>query len=314
MNDSGSIVVLVNSKDRLALLTHALESFWKHFPQIPVIVFDAGSDDGSREWLERSVAASGGLWSWLDGRKETDDSFSAGLNVAAREAVRKYPACRYFFLYETDNELMAEEPLWKALEFLERHPDYGAVGFTCRKHGGRPSGSGDRFPTWRDLALGPQLIHRWERRKTAHAKASESIDMDVVYTSPLLVRRDLWEQLQGLDAEHFPFSETDVDFAWRMRKLGHRQAVLVEDRVIHDNQTQLSGWSRTRALRFHQARYLLLRIHLGRPPFWLPVCLLLRHGLECLLLTLAVLARRPLAREKLATRWQLLAGALSGYA
>lgn len=316
MNGFESMVVLVNSKDRRDLLSNALEAIRRVAPGLTGIVFDAGSTDGSLEWMQDWASSSQGRWLCLDGRQFSDTSFSNGLNQAALEAAARFPDCKYFFLYETDNELKESEPLSKALEFLESHPSHGAVGFSCRKHSGDPSGSGDCFPTWGDLVLGPQWVHHLGGTGRQGRPSGESpawTEMDVVYTSPLLVRREVWERLKGLDALRFPFSETDVDFAWRMQKLGFRQAILQDDRVIHDNQDQISGWSRTRALRFHQARHRLLTLHRGPIPFAARLLLPARHFAECLLLGLTVLLRKPRARERFRTRLKLLFSCWKGY-
>jgi GT2 family glycosyltransferase len=64
-----------------------------------------------------------------------------------------------------------------------------------------------------------------------------------------------------MDAEAFPFSDCDLDWAWRLRKSGLRQAVIQTSAVVHDNQQQFSSWSASRALHFHRARLRLLESH-----------------------------------------------------
>src|SRR5699024_2555903 len=100
-------------------------------------------------------------------------------------------------------------------------------------------------------------------------------ECDVVYTSPLLVRREAWERSGGFDSAQFPFSDCDLDWAWRLRKLGLKQAVVQTEAVIHDNREALSHWLASRALHFHRARLRLLRRHRGEwilaalPALWM---------------------------------------------
>ncbi len=125
------------------------------------------------------------------------------------------------------------------------------------------------------------------------------------YTSPLLIRREAWEQGDGFDAKNFPFSDVDLDWAWRCAKLGWKMAVIASDNVLHDNLEQLSGWSANRALDFHRNRFRLLKRHRGKHVTLLKPFLFIRHWLETMILAWNS-AADPMAKEKLAKRKQML--------
>jgi GT2 family glycosyltransferase len=108
---------------------------------------------------------------------------------------------------------------------------------------------------------------------------------DVVFTSPLLIRREAWLQTGGLDAEQFPFSETDVDWAWRCAESGWKMAVVESEQVVHDNLQQASSWSANRVIEFHRSRLRLLKRHRGEWIGLIKPLLFLRHCIESLLLT-----------------------------
>jgi len=127
----------------------------------------------------------------------------------------------------------------------------------------------------------------------------------VVFTSPLVIRRKAWEQSGGFDATAFPFSDSDLDWAWRCAKLGWRMAVIASEDVVHDNLEQLSAWSANRALDFHRNRFRLLKRHRGKHIALLKPFLFLRHWLETILLARKT-ATDPKAKEKLAKRKQML--------
>jgi GT2 family glycosyltransferase len=321
MSDPGQIRVaaIVNSFNRKELLAESLASLRDHAlgkigEPAAVVVFDAGSKDGSREFAENFDGR--GIPILVIGPNAEDNSFSAGLDAACEHAIRTFPALELLFLFETDNWIASEKPLREAMELLRGRPELAGVGFTVRKHAGERAGYGCRFPTRFEFALGPQLTHRlkmggendspWQR-----AGAIEWRTCDVVYTSPLLVRKEAWARSGGLDAIEFPFSDCDLDWAWRLRKLGLELAVIRSDEVVHDNRETKSKWSETRALHLHRARLRLLKRH---RPGGLPLepFLLLRHAGELG----AALAAGFLTGNWAAAirkRWKLLTGVFGGY-
>jgi GT2 family glycosyltransferase len=121
----------------------------------------------------------------------------------------------------------------------------------------------------------------------------------------LLIRREAWLQTGGLDAERFPFSETDVDWAWRCAKAGWKTAVIASDQVVHDNLQQASAWSANRVIEFHRSRLRLLKRHRGEWVGLIKPGLFLRHGIETLLLTLRK-GSDAVAATKLEKRKQML--------
>jgi len=174
-----------------------------------------------------------------------------------------------------------------------------------------------RLPSTLSFALGQNLAALWNLHAPNNSDWQTCDGFrwrtcDVVFTSPLLVRRQAWEKSGGLDAENFPFSDTDIDWAWRCARLGWAMAVIASEDVIHDNLQQLSAWSANRVLDFHRNRFRLLRRHRGRHVALLKPILFLRHWLEAI-----VLARKslvdPRAKEKLAKRKQMLRTVWSNY-
>jgi GT2 family glycosyltransferase len=174
-----------------------------------------------------------------------------------------------------------------------------------------------RFPTASSFALGQNLAARLNLHAPNNSawQLSDGIrwrGCDVVFTSPLLIRRQAWEQSGGFDATEFPFSDTDLDWAWRCARLGWKMAVIASDNVVHDNLEQLSAWSANRALDFHRNRFRLLKRHRGKRVGLLKPFLFLRHWLETMILARKS-ASDPTAKEKLARRKQLLRTVWSNY-
>ena len=319
------LVAVINSFNRLPLLREALGALTAALRAggIPaaVVVYEAGSTDGSREFLENwRRELPGDRLEIVTPVPGAGTSFSDGVNAGCAAAWRKFPATRFLLLYETDNWLAGPEPLQQARALLEARPELATAGWTLRKHAGSEGGVGYgmRFPTPLGLAAGRNLCMRlgWEGHNDTPWQETRGIrwrTCDVLFTSPLLIRREVWEKSGGLDAAAFPFGDCDLDWAWRVRKLGlGEQAVIQSDAVVHDNRAQASAWSDNRVVDFHRARLRLLRRHRGS---WVGVVkplLFLRHAVETALL-LAIGRRRPDAKVKLTKRLEMLRGVWRNY-
>lgn len=321
-SDAVRVAAIVNSFNRLELLQLGLPTLFRALEkcEVPaaVVVFEAGSSDGSPQWLAEFAARCPQIPLVVErAHAGGDTSFSAGVNAACRAAAQRFPGVEFFFLFETDNYLDNERPLIEALDFLQSGPrDACAAGFVLRKHDGPGPGFGCPFPRPLSFVAGPQLAQAlgWDNPKLnwQSFKSGKWSYCDVVFTSPLLIRRSDWEAVGGLDAATFPFSDCDLDLAWRLRRKGRKMAVLQSDAVIHDNKSQASAWSETRVMHFHRARYQLLQRFYGPKIGALRPFLALRHAVECLaVVLLAPKIRHP--RATLAKRARLLLRAFAGY-
>ncbi len=317
------VAVIINSLNRLELLRECLTTLNSAVcgagkaNEFVAVVYDAGSTDGSDEWLKSAGQH-------LDIRVETlvpepgeDTSFAAGINTAAGYATTRYPGIEYLLFYETDNQILHFDALYRAIFQLLAREDLAACGFTVRHHDGSPAGTGQPFPSLFNFLLGKNLVsrlgleaipYRWQTAPDG----SRFSEADVVYTSPLLVRLEAWKASGGLDAASFPFSDCDVDWARRLRNLGWKMGVIQTGHVIHDNRNALSAWSGLRALHSHRGRLRYFRRHrpLGIYLVW-PVLLPLRHLFEWIG---SRLVRDPFRRERLSLQFmQLLKTSYKGY-
>jgi GT2 family glycosyltransferase len=315
------LVAIVNSFNRRSLLERAIESLTESLRKArfrwAIVVFEAGSNDGSAEYLKGRRAKAPGDNLFVIEASGDRRSFSDGVNEASAFALARFPNCRWLFLYETDNCLMDVGPIEKAIALLNLEPRLAAVGFTVKQHDGRFFGYGMQFPSMLSFALGQNLaaLCKLHGPNNSAWHTSDGIrwrTCDAVFTSPLLVRRQAWEQTKGFDAANFPFSDTDLDWAWRCAKLGWVMAIIASEDVIHDNLEQLSAWSANRVVDFHRNRFRLLKRHRGRQVALLKPILFLRHALEALILQRKARVDSA-AKEKLAKRKQMLRTVWSNY-
>ena len=315
------LVAIINSFNRRELLEKAVASLTQALRKArfgsAIIVFDAGSEDGSTEflnaWREQNPTDNLIVVTSTDG----GSSFAEGVNAACATALSRFPECRWLFLYETDNWLNSIESVDRAISLLNEQPQLAAVGFTVKRHSGVFCGYGMRFPSYLSLALGLNLTVRWNLDTPNDFPWQETGNVrwrtcDVVFTSPLLIRREAWEQTHGFDAKAFPFSESDLDWAWRCAKLGWKMAVIASDDVVHDNLQQSSAWSANRVVEFHRSRLRLLKRHRGDRAALIKPLLFFRHGVETIILA-GKAGSDPVAQEKLAKRRRMLRTVWTNY-
>jgi GT2 family glycosyltransferase len=314
------LVAIVNSFNRLSLMQEGLPTLVSALKEsdLPaaIVIFDAGSTDGSIEWIEEFAQSAGIRIELIIPEPGDDTSFSGGINRATRYAQELFPQVEYYFFFETDNSIASAEPLKNALRLLNSISYLAAVGFTVTKHSGDAAGVGCSFPTIGQFVLGQHLtcIMHLDHPIKNSWRLEDDITWticDVVFTSPLVVRCTAWEKSRGLDAREFPFSDCDVDWAWRIAKLGWKIAVIEAQGVIHDNRETLSEWSGKRVIHFHQARMKLLNRH-ARDLSSFKTLLFARHLMEYLLLQGLRLAGKA-SPEKVELRKQLMRSVFNDY-
>jgi len=203
------LIAIINAFNRKALLQQALGSLSNALRNArfgsAIIVFEAGSCDGSAEflddWRERNPSDNLFIVRPTNGLS----SFSDGVNTACAAALAQFPECRWLFLYETDNWLASVEPIDQAILLLQSQPELAGVGFTVKRHDGTFGGYGMSFPSYTSLALGLNLSHllQLDPPNDSPWQATGNLSWrtcDIVFTSPLLIRRAAWQQTGGLDA------------------------------------------------------------------------------------------------------------------
>jgi GT2 family glycosyltransferase len=318
------LAIIINSFNRFTLLKESLTTLSPALRKSEldkrsiVVVYEAGSTDGSLEWLKKEGQALDISIDIIIPEQGDETSFATGVNSATEYALKKYPCLSYLLFYETDNQILEPEPLLNARAQLEEKKLLAACGFTVRKHNGSPAGVGQPFPKLLNFVFGNYIVNRFKLEAISYkwqtnTNGVQFSEVDVVYTSPLLVRVTAWKESGGLDAKSFPFSDCDVDWARRLRMLGFKMGVIRSDAVIHDNKNILSNWSKARSLQIHRARLKYFRLYnpVGVFLVW-PFLLLFRHSLE--LIGASVAVRDSNRRNRLMKQYlHLFLHSLKGY-
>lgn len=324
--DSIKLAVIINSFNRLQLLKQSLESITQAVQKLnldtAIIIFDAGSTDGSIQYIEKNFnkisksSKEKKIYLIFPSSKD-ETSFSHGCNSAVAFATERLKELEYFLFFETDNFIKDASSLFQSIQLLASHEKLAAVGFTVELFDGRKAGFGASFPSPLSFILGQQISNKLGLNKIKHFpwndfEGNRWLTCETVFTSPLLVKLSAWHDIGPMDAERFPFSDCDTDWCWRAKQKGWSMAVLDVPGVIHDNQQQQSLWSLNRVLNFHQSRLRLLLKHKGNWIKHIRPLLFLRHCAE-----LSVLAFKSVLDEKakrsLVCRVELIKVVFSNY-
>ena len=159
------------------------------------------------------------------------------------------------------------------------------------------------FP--RSRLLDPESLGRWQR--------DSNREVGVITGCFMLVHREAWIKLGGLDERFFMYGE-DVDFAMRARGLGYYPSICHEAELIHEvGKSSATPLHKMRLL--FRGKAMLLRKHWGGGEMWLGLLLLqLGTGLRSALHRLRCVVRRDEHTDHWTTLWRERGDWLQGYA
>lgn len=253
-------VIIVNYNVR-QFLENALTSIGRALVGLSgeVIVVDNASDDGSAAMVRakfpdvRLIESAENL------------GFARGNNLALREA-----RGRHLLLINPDT-IVQEDTFRVMVDFLDTHPEVGLAGCKILN----PDGSFQlpcrrSFPTpWVAFtktiglsALFPRS--RWfGRYNLTYLDPDASYDVDAVSGSFMMLRREVYEKIGGLDEAFFMYGE-DLDWCYRVKQAGWRVSYVHATRIIHfkGESTRRSNLDEVRV--FYGAMVLFVQKHFGQ--------------------------------------------------
>ncbi|MDP9981570.1 GT2 family glycosyltransferase [Pseudarthrobacter oxydans] len=198
-------------------------------PADTCIGVDTGSRDHSAALLEEAFGAAN-VTVFEQARSGMGAAVQAGLSaLAARPGAGSAgrPAAEWIWLLH-DDAAPAPEALAELLRAVERAPSVTVAG--CKQL--------DWHSERRLIDVGLSTS-RWAERLTLieadeldQGQYDARSDTFAVNSAGMLVRRDVWEDLNGFDPA-LPGSGDDVDFCWRNRLAGHRVVVVPSARMFH---------------------------------------------------------------------------------
>jgi len=306
MVDLSIIIVNWNVRD---LLRRCLESISLADEPPQIIVVDNASTDGSIEMLRTEFPHA---------RLIANDE-NRGFTAANNQGLAQAQGC-YLLLLNPDTEVM-EGALATMIGYMDENPEVGALGSQLRFPDGSLQPSRRRFPTFATALVESTVVQEWwpdNRILRRYYLADEPDDavqpVDWVVGACLLIRREVYEQVGGLDEGFFMYSE-ELDWCKRIKDAGWEVVYLPTATVIHHEGKSSEQVVPARHIYFQSSKIRYFRKHHGKLQAgalrWFLlltyVYQLAREGLKWL-----VGHRRPLRAERISAYRQVLRSGLRG--
>jgi len=250
-------IVIVNWNGGQVLLD-CLDSIFAHPPVFPfeVIVFDNGSQDGSPDRLETlfpQVYVS---------RSSKNLGFSGG-NNRAFEISRG----RYLLLLNNDT-LILKDALSVMVAEIERDPHVGVLGPRMLNPDGSLQPSAGIFPNLMTEFLDQTMLYRFiPIFKLGNWDYTQPRDVDWLTGACLMIRREVYKQVGGLDPGYFMFLE-DVDWCLRIWQSGWRVRFTPAASIIHLKGHSSQAILSRMLIEDQRSTYRFVRKHFGKANVW----------------------------------------------
>jgi GT2 family glycosyltransferase len=215
---------------------------------------------------------------------------------------------RYIYILNNDT-IVNRDSIVAMVQFLDEHPEAGAVGGNLLNSDGSFQSSSCRFPTlWEEFLIVTHLGRLLNPHYPSHRGGWSTVrEVDYLGSASIVVRREAIEGIGLIDEEYFIYSD-ETDWQYRLWRAGWKVYYLPQVTTIHYG----GGSFRPGGRRFtlvYRGRMLFARKH--RSTFY---CILQRSlfaaaaiGRELVWLSLLALPRwRPLARRQLAANLEIL--------
>lgn len=250
------IIVSWNVRD---LLRQCLRTLPLHNAACEVLVVDSASADGTPAMVQaefpsvRLMASPENL------------GYSRGNNVGLQAAQG-----RYLLVLNPDTEVLGES-LAQMVAYMEDHPEVGVLGPQLRFPNQQVQSTRRRFPTLATLffestwlqGLAPcGLLERYYVREVSD---TETVPVDWVVGAALLVRREAYAQVGGLDEGFFMYSE-ELDWQRRLRAAGWQVVYFPQAQVVHHEAQSSAQVPAATHIRFNASKVRYTRKYHGA--FW----------------------------------------------
>ncbi len=225
--------------------------------QIKVIVVDNASSDGSVAMMEEEFPQV----------QLIANSENVGFTVGNNQGIAASRG-RYILLLNPDTEIVGDA-LTTMVEYLDDHPQVGALGPQLLNPNGSIQSSRRRFPTLATAFLESTILQQWfpRNRATRHYYITDRPDdevqeVDWVTGACLLVRRETVEQVGLLDEGFFMYSE-ELDWCRRMKAQGWKVIYLPTARVVHHGAQSSEQVKSFQHIQFQRSKIRYFRKHHG---------------------------------------------------
>lgn len=189
-----------------------------------------------------------------------------GFAVANNQAIRQSTG-EYVLLLNPDT-LVEEDTFHKCLEFMDAHPEAGALGVKLIDGSGKFLPESKRgFPspwvafckTFGLSAIFPKS-RTFNRYYLGHLDENETHEVDVLAGAFMFMRRAALDRSGLLDEAFFMYGE-DIDLSYRIIRAGYKNYYLPDTKIIHYKGESTKKGSLNYVRTFYQAMIIFTRKH-----------------------------------------------------
>ena len=259
-------VVIVNYNVK-HYLYQCLDSVYKALDGIEAEVFvvDNHSRDGSVEYLQRRYQNVNFV------EMNHNLGFARANNIAIRQSEGEY------VLLLNPDTIVGEQVLSNVVEFLDAHPDAGAVGVCMLNADGMKAKESRRgIPTpMTAFYKMTGLCNRFPKNKRlghyymGDLSWDEPGEIDVVSGAFCMLRRDAMYKVGLLDEDFFMYGE-DIDLSYRLLKGGYKNWYIPQT-ILHYKGESTSKSSFRHVHVFYEAMYIFFKKHFGNSSFLISI-------------------------------------------
>ncbi|MEN1989105.1 glycosyltransferase family 2 protein [Paenibacillus hubeiensis] len=253
-------IIIVNYNTRQLTLDCLASVYASHTSyQYEIVVIDNASHDGSVEAIRTAYPQV----RMIANRDNT------GFAVANNQGM-KVARGRYILLLNSDT-VVQPDTLEVMIGFMDRHPEMGASG--CKVI--LPDGSLDKackrgFPTPSAsfyYAFGLSRLFpdrpKFNQYQLGHLSPDDEYPIDCLVGAFMLVRREVVEQVGGLDETFFMYGE-DVDWCYRIKEAGWGIYYYPRTYIVHYKGASARRKPMKIVYEFHRAMWVFHRKHYAK--------------------------------------------------
>jgi len=274
-----------------------------------IVVVDNDSSDGSVQMVQDE----------FPGVQLVENHSNPGFAAANNQGIARAQG-RYLLLLNPDTEVL-DASLSSLMEFADANPAVGLIGPELLNTDGSVQSSRRRFPTIITAIFESTWLEPWAPRCVlgrffVHDRSDDVVqDVDWVQGAALFTRREVVEQVGGMDERFFMYSE-ELDWCRRIKAAGWRIVYYPEATILHRGGKSSDQVVAARHVYFQTSKILYYRKYYGPLVSELLRIFLLGNyvcqlGLESV--KWLVGHRRPLRSERIAAYRRVLRSGLRGH-
>ena len=208
-------VIIVSYKVR-CYIEQCLNSVLRSVPDAQILVVDNKSDDGSVEFLRERFPQAEVI------ANDYNAGFGKANNIALAKATGRY------VLFLNPDTVVAERTVPGCVDYMDAHPEVGAVGVRMQDGDGRFALESRRsLPTpsvsfWHMIGFGRMFPRSkvFARYHLTYLDPAQDCPIEVISGAYMFVRKEVLDRIGGFDEAFFMYGE-DIDLSYRIIQAGY---------------------------------------------------------------------------------------------